>query len=147
MIGRLRQTYRHLRVAPDERMLARIPGVARPVVAAMSPSDRRHALVTYAGLLQHGADEELALAGLLHDAGKPRAARLWHRVAAALAPGLARRVGPAVLRDYVDHPARGAALARDLGLSERVAQVIARHHERPGDADGRLLRDAERDDA
>ena len=146
MIERLRQTYRHLRVAPQDDVLATVPALARPIVAAMSPSDRRHALVTYAALARAGADEELRLAGLIHDAGKPREARLWHRVAAVLAPPLATRLGR-VGRDYVAHPTRGAELARRLGLSERVVRVIARHHDAPADADDRLLRAAEREDA
>ena len=145
MIERLRQTYRHLRVGPDERLLERVPALARPILAAMSPSDRRHALVTYSTLRQSGADEELALAGLLHDMGKPRDARLWHRVAAVLAPQLASQLGR-VAREYVAHAERGAELARGLGLSDRVIGVIARHHRAPADADDRRLQAAERSD-
>ena len=146
MIERFRQTYRHLRVAPDEELLREAPALARPVLLAMSPSDRRHALVTYAALAAAGADDELRLAGLLHDMGKPREARLWHRVAAVLAPGVAARLG-ATGRAYVAHAARGAEMARALGLSARVARVIARHHDAPLDEDDRMLHAAERADA
>jgi putative nucleotidyltransferase with HDIG domain len=146
VIHRLRQTYRHLRVGPDDALLPGVPAVARPIVAAMSASDRRHALVTYRALRAAGADDELALAGLLHDMGKPRGARLWHRVAAALSPSLASMLG-VTGRDYARHAARGADMARELGLSRRVVDVIERHHARPRDDDDRRLHDAERADA
>ena len=147
MIERLRQTYRHLRVAPDGVLAATLPPLARRVVDEMSTSDRRHALVTFAALRDMGADEELRLAGALHDMGKPREARLWHRVAAVLSPSLSRRLGPAVLRAYVDHAGRGAAMARELDLSPRVVRVIERHHLTPSDEDERRLHEAERVDA
>lgn len=146
MIERLRQTYRHLRVAPDEAHLPLVPALARPVLEAMSPSDRRHAFVTYAALRRAGADDELCLAGLLHDMGKPREARLWHRVAAVLSPDLTARLG-STGRAYVAHAERGAAMARSLGLPARVVRIIARHHDRPRDDDARRLADAERLDA
>ncbi len=111
----------------------------------MSAPDRRHALATYDVLRAAGADPELCLVGLLHDMGKPRDARLWHRVVAVLAPGLARRGGP-TLRAYAEHSARGAALARTRGLSERAVRLIARHHERPVDPDERMLLNADRHD-
>ena len=144
MIERLRQTYRHLRVGPDH--VAEIPLVSRSIVESMSPSDRRHALVTYAALRDAGADEELCLAGLLHDMGKPREARLWHRVAAALSPSLTVRLGT-LARAYVAHPERGAEMARELRLSDRIVRVIGRHHQPPVDEDDRVLRNAERADA
>jgi putative nucleotidyltransferase with HDIG domain len=146
VIERLRQTYRHLRVTPDDDLVAELPSVARPIVMAMSPSDRRHALVTYGALRASGADDELALAGLLHDMGKPPGALLVHRVAAALSPWLAEQLGR-IGREYAHHAARGADMARELGLSPRIVTVIARHHERPRDADDRMLRAAERADA
>ena len=146
VLERLRQTYRHLRVSAPDRVPPEVPSFARSIVDAMSPSDRRHALVTYAALRDAGADEELALAGLLHDMGKPRDALLVHRVAAVLSPRLAARLGRTA-RDYVAHPERGAARARELGLSDRVVRVIARHHRAPSNDDERRLRDAERVDA
>ena len=138
MIERLRQTYRHLRVAPDDAGLRELPPSAREIVARMSRPDRRHALATLAALREAGADEELCLIGSLHDMGKPIETRLWHRVAAVLVPGLAR-LGPRALREYLDHAARGARMARALGLSERAIRLIDRHHEPPGSADERLL--------
>jgi putative nucleotidyltransferase with HDIG domain len=146
VIERLRQTYRHLRVGPDDEIVRALPAAARAHVAAMSPSDRRHALVTYRALREAGADDELALAGLLHDMGKPAEARLWHRVAAAISPPIAARLGR-VGREYARHARRGAEMARAQGLSDRVIRLIERHHEAPGDGDERMLRAAERADA
>ena len=133
-----------MRVAPDEAALGSLPANARDVVARMSRPDRRHALATYAALRAAGADEELCLVGLLHDMGKPRQTRLWHRVAAVLVPHLARRLGTRTLREYLDHAARGAERARALGLSARAVALIARHHEPPADDDGRRLLAADR---
>ncbi len=113
----------------------------------MSAPDRRHALTTYAVLRDAVADDELCLVGLLHDMGKPRGAWLWHRVVAVLAPALARRVGTRTLREYVDHPARGAEMARVLGLSARAIRLIARHHTPGADDEERLLLEADRNDA
>jgi putative nucleotidyltransferase with HDIG domain len=146
VIERFRQTYRHLRVAPDDERLGELPGKARELVALMSPADRRHALEAYDALARDGADEELRLVGLLHDMGKPRRTRLWHRVAAVLAPAACRRLGSRTLREYLDHPARGAHMARALGLSERAIRLIERHHEPPQSAEESLLLRADRHD-
>lgn len=146
MIERLRQTYRHLRVAPDDERLRELPGNVREQLTRMSAADRRHALEAYDALARDGADEELRLVGLLHDMGKPPEARLWHRVAAVLAPAVARRLGSRTLREYLDHPVRGARMARALGLSERAIRLIERHHRRPESAEESLLLRADRHD-
>ncbi|MGH2498657.1 MAG: HD domain-containing protein, partial [Candidatus Limnocylindria bacterium] len=52
--------------------------------ATTAGADERHASRTAEILRALGADEELILAGLLHDAAKPPETRLWHRVAAVL---------------------------------------------------------------
>lgn len=113
--------------------------------------DIRHAERTAAILRSLGADDELVAAGLLHDAAKPAETRLWHRVAGvvlrAVAPGLCARLsrGESTLARYLDHPRRGAEAARRQGASERIAGLIARHHERPRSADERLLARADRE--
>ena len=127
---RVSQLWRHLRTGGD--------------------ADARHAERTAALLRASGADEELVLAGLLHDRAKPRGVRLWHRVAGTLLERLAPRVrerlarGDGSLARYLDHAARGAALAAAEGRSARVVRLIARHHEPPADEDERRLAEADR---
>jgi putative nucleotidyltransferase with HDIG domain len=147
VIERLVQTYRHLWAEPDERLAAALPAEQRAWLATLSRPDRRHALHTYSKLRSAGADDELSAVGLLHDVGKPPQTRLWHRVAAVLAPRLSRRLGGATMRDYLDHAAIGAAKARAIGMSERAVALIARHHEPPRDADARALAVADREHA
>ncbi len=143
MIERLRQTYRHLASEPDGSSAASIPAELRALVEALPRADRRHALATYAKL--SGREEEVRIAGLLHDTGKPPGARLWHRVAVVLAPGVARRIGGRVMREYLDHAGRGAERARALGLSNRVVLLIAEHHAPPSSPDARALAQADRE--
>lgn len=130
VFGRVQQTWRYVRVAH---------------------ADQRHAERTAEILRALGADPELVLAGLLHDRAKPDDTRLWHRVGAVLLETLAPRVrvrlarGEGTFARYLDHAARGAEMARAEGHSERVVRLIARHHLRPGDADGVLLARADRE--
>ena len=130
-------------------MRERVQQTVRFVVA--QEGDARHAERTAAVLRELSADEELILAGLLHDRGKPADTRLWHRVAgvllARLAPGLRGRIakGDSMFARYLDHARRGAAQAQIEGRSARVVSLIARHHEPPRDADERLLARADRE--
>jgi putative nucleotidyltransferase with HDIG domain len=118
---------------------------------AVAGADERHAERTAEILRARGADAELVAAGLLHDRAKPAQTRIWHRVAgvllASFAPPLRARCarGRGTFGRYLDHARRGAELARAEGRSERVVRLIARHHERPGDADERLLAHADRE--
>ena len=118
---------------------------------AVADGDERHAERTAAILRSLGADDELVLAGTLHDRAKPTNTRLWHRVAAVLveafAPPLHDRYarGDGTFARYLDHARRGAALARTEGRSDRVVRLIARHHEPARDADERLLARADRE--
>jgi putative nucleotidyltransferase with HDIG domain len=119
--------------------------------AISSGADERHAMRTAEVLRALGADEDLIAAGLLHDIAKPRETRLWHRVVGVLLERLAPRMreriarGDGVFARYLDHPRRGSEEARQRGASERVVRLIARHHERPADADERLLQRADRE--
>lgn len=130
VFGRVVQTWRYLRVARG---------------------DERHAERTAEILRDLGADPDLVLAGLLHDRAKPAETRLWHRIAAVLlqtfAPNVRARLamGEGTFARYLDHAARGAELARSEGRSDRVVRLIARHHERPADADEALLARADRE--
>lgn len=119
---------------------------------ALAPgADERHAQRTAEALRSLGADEELIVAGLLHDIAKPRATRLWHRIAAVLlerfAPTARARLarGDGTFARYLDHARRGAQEARRRGASERVVRLVARHHERPETEEERLLQRADRE--
>ncbi|HJW50103.1 MAG TPA: HD domain-containing protein [Candidatus Limnocylindria bacterium] len=130
-------------------MRERVQQTVRFVVA--QEGDARHAERTAAVLRELGADEELILAGLLHDRGKPAQTRLWHRITGVLLGRLAPRVrdriarGESTLARYLDHARRGAAQAEIEGRPARVVRLIARHHEPPRDADERLLARADRE--
>ncbi|HZP96104.1 MAG TPA: HD domain-containing protein [Candidatus Limnocylindria bacterium] len=118
---------------------------------SVTSGDARHAERTADILRALGADDELVLAGLLHDRAKPAGTRLWHRIAAVLlelfAPAVRRRLatGGGVFARYLDHARRGAELARAEGRSERVVRLIARHHDAPRGADEALLARADRE--
>ena len=118
---------------------------------ASTRGDERHAERTAAILRALGADDELVLAGLLHDRAKPVDTRLWHRVAGVLLERLAPRVrarlarGESTFARYLDHARRGAELARREGRSERVVRLITTHHETPRADDDRLLARADRE--
>jgi putative nucleotidyltransferase with HDIG domain len=113
-------------------------------------ADERHASETARILRELGADPDLVTAGMLHDRAKPTETRIWHRIAGVLL-GLAPRararlaLGDSTFARYLDHARRGAELARRDGASERVVDLIARHHERPRTADERLLARADRE--
>ena len=116
---------------------------------AMHVADRRHGLDVVATLREEGElDEELLLAGLLHDAGKGDTG-LWPRVAYSLGqeygtwmwrlagalPGF--RGALTKLRDHAEASARLAAAA---GCSSRTVELI-RHQDSPRDGDaGERLR-------
>jgi putative nucleotidyltransferase with HDIG domain len=127
----------------------RVQQTIRFVVA--DQGDARHAERTADLLRELGADEELILAGLLHDRGKPTGTKMWHRVAGVLlarfAPGLREQLarGESTFALYLDHARRGAAQAQLEGRSARVVSLIARHHDAPRNADERLLARADRE--
>jgi putative nucleotidyltransferase with HDIG domain len=113
-------------------------------LSSVGPDDR-HANETARILRRLGADEELVVAGLLHDVAKPANTLLWHRVAGVLLEAVTPRVrarlasGDSTFARYLDHARRGAELARAEGASARVVRLIARHHQRPATNDERLL--------
>ncbi|HKW78471.1 MAG TPA: hypothetical protein VJQ09_05170, partial [Candidatus Limnocylindria bacterium] len=88
---------------------------------AVSEGDERHGRRTAEILRALGADAELVLAGELHDRAKPRATRLWHRIAAVLLETFApfARVrferGSGTFARYLAHAERGAAMAEREG--------------------------------
>jgi hypothetical protein len=133
------QLRRHLaaRVSPVER--AALADWLTPAQLAlfdgMPVADRRHGLDVVACLRTAGvADREVHLAGLVHDAGKGRSIRLWHRVAWSLGEILGPWVHAAASRlpggrDAMarlrDHDVRSAELAAAAGCPARTAALIA----------------------
>jgi hypothetical protein len=136
--SRARQFRSHLtaRIGPDERgvLVAWLTPAQMALFDGMHRADRRHGLDVVASLRIAGStDEELLLAGLLHDCAKGPAVGVWPRVAWSLGEAWgawvvagARRVpgfGSALdrLRDHAELSARMAAAA---GCSARTADLI-----------------------
>jgi len=150
--SKVRQFRSHVRarVAPDER--AALAGWVTPDQLALFDSmhiaDRRHGLDVVTTLREQGVtDEEVLLAGLLHDAGKGRTG-VWPRVAYSLGqaygPWVWRVAGVLppmrlALERLREHAEASARLAERAGASPRTVDLI-RHQEAPVDPDaGRLL--------
>ena len=139
---------------------ARVPAAERAALATwVSPAqlalfdrmhlaDRRHGLDVVATLRANGVrDEDVLLAGLLHDAGKgatgvvPRIAYAlgqaygpWVWRLAAVMPGMGRALDRLRL-----HAETSAVLAERTGAPPRTVELI-RHQDAPVDPDaGRLL--------
>jgi hypothetical protein len=138
-------------VGADER--AALTGWVTPeqlvLFDSMHVADRRHGLDVVATLRSQGmTDDEVLLAGLLHDAGKGRTG-VWPRVAYALGQAYGTwvwRVAGIVppMRRALDrllaHAETSASLAERAGASPRTVDLI-RHQEAPIDPDaGRLLK-------
>ncbi len=133
-----------MQAAPDDLWaLARLTPAEGRLFLRMDARDREHALRVTQALLAGfpAAGDELLAAALLHDSGKLRRPyRVWERVGAGLLPyPLARQVpwGPAQVR--ARHPEWGAALIREAGGRERVAELVAAHHRPAGDAEAAWL--------
>ena len=121
----------------------------RRLFDSMHVADQRHGLDVVASLRAEGvADRDVLLAGLLHDAGKGDTG-VWSRVAFSLGQAYGpwvRRVSgawpgmAATLARLQDHAELSAALATDVGCSERTVALI-RHQDDPLDPEfGELLR-------
>ena len=150
--SKVRQFRSHVRarVAPDER--AALAGWMTPdqlaLFDSMHVADRRHGLDVVTTLREQGVtDEEVLLAGLLHDAGKGRTG-VWPRVAYSLGQAYGAwiwRVAGVLpsmrlaLERLREHAETSARLAERAGASPRTVDLI-RHQEAPVDPEaGRLL--------
>jgi hypothetical protein len=150
--SKVRQFRSHVRarVAPDERTA--LAGWVTPdqlaLFDAMHVADRRHGLDVVTTLREQGVtDEEVLLAGLLHDAGKGQTG-VWPRVAYSLGQAYGAWVWRvagvlpsmrAALERLHAHAETSARLAGRAGASPRTVDLI-RHQEAPVDpVAGRLL--------
>lgn len=113
---------------------------------AMSPRDQHHHVRTLRLLMREREPSvALARAALLHDIGKGHIRlheRVLYVVLATAAPGPLDRLtrgearGPLrALYRTRHHAETGAAIMRDLGAAVREIELVARHHEPPGDDD------------
>jgi hypothetical protein len=139
------------RVAPNERagLVDWLTDRQLMVFDGMHVADRRHGLDVVATLRRESVtDDDVLLAGLLHDAGKGRTG-VWPRVAYALGqaygPWVWRVAGVLPgFRDALDrlhqHAETSAALAAAAGCSPRTVELI-RNQDAPLDPEaGRLLK-------
>jgi hypothetical protein len=140
------------RVSVEER--AELATLLTPAQVALFESmpraDQRHGLDVAASLRRagFGADDDLIVAGLLHDAGKGPTVRLWHRVAWSLGQRYGRRIVDAAARmpgarpvfERLDrHAQLSAELARDAGATARTVTLIAEQAD-PTDPVAHVLR-------
>ena len=152
-LAKVRQTKRHLlaRVSPRERETV-AQWLSREQLAlfeGMHVADRRHGLDVVAALRTGGErDDDVLVAGLLHDAGKGRTGMIprilnslgqahitWPALALGWLPGM--RASLARLRDHAETSAR---LAEAAGCSPRTVELI-RWQDAPRDAEfGERLR-------
>ena len=150
---KVRQFRSHLRatVSPEERaaLASRLTAPQLELFDAMHVADRRHGLDVVATLRAEGTtDDDLLLAGLLHDAGKGDTG-VWPRVAFALGQAYGPRVWRVAallpgwrttLARLRDHAELSAGMAAAAGCPPRTVELI-RHQDAPIDpVAGRLLR-------
>jgi hypothetical protein len=155
--SKVRQFRAHLRakVSPAERAAVAtwLTAAQLDVFDAMPVADRRHGLDVVARLRSDGVTEDdVLVAGALHDAGKGPGVGVWPRVAWSLGEAWgpwvvrgARRLpgfGPALDR-IRDHAELSAGLAAAAGCSARTVELI-RYQAEPRDPDaGALLKRAD----
>ena len=112
---------------------------------AMHRADQRHGLDVVRALRVEGrSEQELLLAGLLHDCGKGRALHVWHRVGWSLVEHYGLPMERVALRlpsfapafeTIRQHAERSAEMAQAAGASQATVDLI-RHQAEPIDADG-----------
>lgn len=124
----------------------------RALFERMPPNDRRHALAVVRTLQQAGhTAQPLLQAALLHDVGKSLGQPILHRVLivllAAFWPALLQKLSRPTpthrwLKPFVihaQHPQLGADWAKNAGCDNIAISLIARHEEKTGTADDKLL--------
>lgn len=140
-----------------------LPGLAKPddpfarqylntpeyiLYSTMDVRDRDHACQVAKTLLAGypQASSELVRAALLHDVGKSGSSyRPWQRIAVHLYTPKNIPVTPrfgglkGAQQRHLHHGQYGAELIRKQGGDERVAEIVAKHHDPQGDGEARLL--------
>ena len=138
------------KVDTDDTFAAeRLDPVEYGLYLRMDPRDRHHACVVTQSLLARVPDASPALqkAALLHDVGKSVApynatarilVHLYTPEHVRAAPPLEGWRGAWQLHRH--HDRYGAEMIRRVGGSERVAQLVERHHDPQGDEEAELLK-------
>jgi hypothetical protein len=128
---------------PEERaaLAAWVPPAQLELFDRMHVADRRHGLDVVASLRDAGVtDQDVLLAGLIHDAGKGQTG-VWPRVVYALGQEYGRWIWAAasvipgqgvVIRRLRDHAVLSATLASQAGCTARTVELI-RHQDAPLD--------------
>ena len=161
LIGRLNRLLRAMHpllARPDDAWAAaRLPPLEHGVYIRMDVRDREHAVRVAQKLLElhPNASTVLVRAALLHDCGKLLRRYIWlERIAVGLVQrpmrtqiqleGLLHRRYSA-LEIRLLHPLIGAALIRQAGGDERVAEIVERHHNPRdfGDVDALVIHDVD----
>ncbi len=151
-----------LAARPDDAWArSRMPDAEYRLFEALGPAERRHAIdvarCVERRLAEASTDsspgatpEVLIRAALLHDVGKLGSDNraVWrvlsHLLGPSDAPSEPRRQGLAGVRQAArHHPSYGAALVTAAGGAAEVAELVAQHHEPPGDVGARLLRECD----
>lgn len=139
------------RISPAERsqLTAWLTQPELALFDSMHHADQRHGLDVVRALRAQGqSDPNLLLAGLLHDCGKGRNLRVWHRVGWSLAQRYGKRAErlmlalptfPSAFHVMTEHADRSAALALAAGASPAAAALIRNQAEPVDDVLGRAL--------
>ena len=161
LIGRVNRLLRAVHptlVRPDDAWAARrLPQTEYSIYIRMDVRDREHAVRVAQKLLElyPTASAVLVRAALLHDCGKLLRPYIWlERIAVGLVQRPMRtpvQLEGLLNHDYsaleirLLHPVLGAALIRQAGGDERVAQIVERHHNPRayGDADAMIIHDVD----
>lgn len=144
--GKIRQFLRHVSARVNHRERVDLESWLTPpqldLFDSMHRADRRHGLDVVRALRAAGHDDpDVLTAGLLHDAGKGRAAGVWHRVFWSLGTRYGSRLRapaerlPGFRQAFLtldNHARTSAALALAAGCSERCAELIL-HQDDPVD--------------
>ncbi len=117
----------------------------------MDVRDRHHARLVAEAVQARAPDASAALlrAALLHDVGKSGAPyRAWERVLVHLyapdVPAAPRLTGTkGMWQRHRHHALYGAEMIRGAGGDERVAEIVARHHQPEGDLEAALLKEVD----